>query len=279
LAKLPEKSAQTAMTSPPYWPLKRAYGGTGIGYEPTLDEYNGNLVLIFREVRRVLRDDGTLWVVMDDSYSKSGGVRGLDPKQPAMNGLPLQDTTYIRDAGNLLLIPTRFAMAMQDDGWFLRAEIIWHKPNMRPESVTDRPSKDFEKVLMFTKQRQYFYDPDPIRVPLVKPYSIPGKKKPGMNRGDGDRTERKWSNLMGRNAGSVWTIPPSNSYRGSHSATFPEELVRRCLLVSCPENSLVIEPFGGAGTVALVARELGHRVISIDINPAYTEEARQRLFS
>jgi DNA modification methylase len=158
-------------------------------------------------------------------------------------------------------------MALQDDGWICRAEIVWYKGpgGGRPESVANRVTKNHEKILMFTKQRRYFYDPDPIREPLVGTYSTPNKDF------------RVYLNPMGRNSGSVWTIPPSSDYRGSHPATMPEELVRRMLLASCPEGGRVMDVFGGAGTTALVALELGHTVISIDINPAYTKEARQRI--
>jgi len=131
---------------------------------------------------------------------------------------------------------------------------------------------------MFTKRRTgYHYDADPIRIPLVRPMLIPARKRPFINIGEPPRTERVWNNPMGRNSGSVWTIEPANHYFGGHTATMPEELVRKCLRVSCPENGLVLDCFSGAGTTALVATDLGHRAISIDINPAYTKEARQRL--
>jgi DNA modification methylase len=188
------------------------------------------------------------------------------------------DTKCLRPDANLLFIPARLAMALQDDGWMCRAEIIWHKGpgGGRPESVKNRVTKTHEKVFMFTKQRQYFYDPDPIREPLVRPYATPGKQTAGLTRGEVNRDFRVYLNPMGRNAGSVWTITPS-SYRGSHPATMPLELVRRCLLASCPEGGTVLDCFGGAGTTALAALQLGHRAISIDINPVYTEEARQRI--
>jgi len=136
-------------------------------------------------------------------------------------------------------------------------------------------TKNHEKVLMFTNQRRYFFDQDPLREPLVKAYSVPDNRKTGLMRNDQIRG-KVWSNPMGRNCGSVWTIMPSN-YRGNHGATMPEELVRRMLLVSCPENGVVLDPFGGAGTTALAALRLGHSAISIEINSAYTKEARQRL--
>jgi len=249
LPKLPEKSVNSIVTSPPYWPTKRTYGGKGIGFEKSLEGYIANLVAVFERAWRVLRDDGVLWVVIDDSYEN----------------------------GDLLLIPARLTMAMQDAGWICRSEIIWNKDAAgRPEPVTDRVTKNHEKVLMFTKQRRYFYDPDPIREPLVQAYSVPGRQKAGLMRKDDTRTERVWSNPMGRNSGSVWTIMPS-SYRGSHGAVMPEELARRCIAVSCPENGVVLDCFGGAGTTALAALRLNRRAISIDISPAYTKEARQRI--
>jgi DNA modification methylase len=206
---------------------------------------------VFRESRRVLRDDGILWVNIDDSYGQDG---------------------------NLRFIPARLAMAMVDDGWLCRAEIIWSKRGGgRPESVNNRPTKDHEKVLMFAKQRSgYHYDCDPIREPPVRPHSTPGRRKPGMYRRDFQKTEMVWNNPMGRSAGSVRKITPAN-YRGSHAATMPPELVRRCLLISCPEGGAALDCFGGAGTTALVALQLGHRAISVELSSAYTEEARRRI--
>ena len=185
LPKLAKGSVQAIVTSPPYWPCKRVYSGKGIGFENTLEEYISDLVKIFAKVREVLRDDGTLWVVIDDAYSKPGGHWLDDPGAPALRGVPHQGTTDIRDRKNLLLIPTRFALAMQDDGWILRSEIIWHKINLIPESVKDRPTKNFEKILMFTKNLHYFYDPDPTRVSLVGRYTKIGSTKPGVSRKDG----------------------------------------------------------------------------------------------
>ena len=158
-----------------------------------------------------------------------------------------------------------------------RLEIIWNNDAAgRPEAVTDRVTKNHEKILMFTKQRRYFYNPDPIREPLVQAYLVPGRQKPGLMRRDSDRADRVWSNPMGRNSGSVWTIMPS-SYRGGHGAVMPEELARRCITVSCPDNGVVLDCFGGAGTTALASLRLGHQAIGIDINPAYTKEARRRI--
>ena len=261
LRKLPRKSVQAIVTSPPFWPLKRAYGGIGLGFEPTLEQYFDALVQIFREAREVLRDDGILFVLVGDAYSKAGGHWHRDPKAPASSGLPRQDTRSIRPVGNLLNIPTRFAERMQDDGWIERAKIIILKVNAKPEPVTNRPSRNYDELFMFAKRAtRYTYDPDPIRNPLAS-------LKPG-HRGD----------PAGSNAGSVWPIE-SDGYQG-HPAVMPTEIVRKCLLVACPDGiATVLDCFGGAGTTALVALELGHRAISIEINEAYTREARERLLA
>jgi site-specific DNA-methyltransferase (adenine-specific) len=250
LRKLPPESINVIVTSPPYWPAKRIYGGIGIGFENSLEEYIRNVTAVLHEAKRVLRRDGTLWLSIDDSY---------------------QD-------GSLLFIPARLAMALQACGWICRSEITWYKKGGgRPESVANRPRKDFEKVFMFTHARNgYYFDGDHIRIPLVRPYSVAGRQKPGIYRRDYDRTSRVWGNPMGRSPGSVWEITPAN-YKGSHPATMPVELVERCLSVSCPEDGTALDFFGGAGTTALAAVRLGLKAISIEINPDYTEEARLRV--
>ena len=259
LRQMSPGSVNVVVTSPAYYPSPRNYGDAqGIGFEATANDYVAKLVAVFNEARRVLSDDGSLWVILGDAYASK--------------------TSADRPAGNLLFIPERFAIAMQDAGWFCRSEIIWDKGpgGGKPEPVKDRPSRTHEKILMFSKQRRYFYDADPIREPLVTAHSTKGRTKAGVLRNDIDRTERVFNNPMGRNAGSVWTITPS-SYRGDHPATFPVELADRILRAACPEDGTVLDCFGGAGTTALAAARLGLKAISIDINPAYTKEARERL--
>jgi DNA methylase len=176
LPKLPKRSVNVVVTSPPYWPTKRTYGGNGIGFEKTLSDYVSSLAAVFEQAWRVLRDDGILWIVIDDSHKD----------------------------GDLMFIPARLAMAMQQTGWICRSEIIWNKDAAgRPENVTDRVTKNHEKVLMFTKQRQNFYNQDPIREPTMQPYSTISNKKPGLMRNDSSRSGRVWANPKGRNAGSV----------------------------------------------------------------------------
>jgi DNA modification methylase len=288
LQKMAAQSVHAIVCSPPYWPPKRAYGkDRGLGFEETLPDYVRNLVAIFREARRVLRDDGVLWVVIDDAYMHRRNLYGQPQNYGRRSSLPLaaqigintQSDAEFRLFGNLLFIPERLAMAMQDDDWLCRSEIIWDKgPEGRKESVNNRPRRNFEKVLKFTKTANYVFNLDPIREPLGERfYTTPaGQPKAGLLRMDSNRDARVPNNPLGRNPGSVWRIAPTN-YRGSHGATFPAELVRRLLLVSCPDEGVVMDIFGGAGTTAMVALGLGHRAITIDINPGYTEEAKRRL--
>ena len=182
-----------------------------------------------------------------------------------------------RPTGNLLMIPSRLAIALQDDGWILRQAIVWDKVWARPESVKDRATQTYEMIYMFAKKLRYFYDQDLLRVQSKTSYRKPGKQKTGMIRRDSNRTDfRVLSNPLGHNAPSVWQIRHAG-YVGNHPATFPPELVRRIIATSCDTNSLVLDPFGGAGTTALVALQLGHRAVTIDIHQQFTDEARDRL--
>ena len=171
-----------------------------------------------------------------------------------------------------MMIPARLALALQDDGWLLRQEIIWDKGWVRPESAQDRVTRTHDTVYMFAKGKGYFYDQDPIRDRLVSS----GGQQLGTTGGDTRRDFRIYNNPLGRNAGSVWRINSGN-YGGTHTATFPPELVRRMIASTCDDNSVVLDIFGGAGTTALVAIQLGHRAISVELNPDYTREAMRRL--
>ncbi len=270
LRKMPSATVNVVICSPPYWPLKRWYDGNGIGFEPTVKEYIHNLVAVFHEARRVLKNTGVLWTVVGDSFSRHGGSRASHH-----NGIGYQDAG--RPPGNLLMVPARLAMALQDDGWILRHDVVWDKGSVRPEAVTDRVTRTHEFAYMFAKNRRYFYDQDPLRIPVVSPYSTRGRDKPGLiRRDDNCRDLQVISNPLGRNVGSVWQIRRGN-YHGIHAATFPPELVRRMIVSSCDDDLVVLDVFGGAGTTALVALQLGHRAITIDISSDYTNEARERL--
>jgi len=292
LAKLPDGSVHCVVTSPPYWGL-RDYSVEGqLGLEPTPEAYVENMVEVFREVRRVLRSDGTAWVNLGDSYwnggaeKRDGGhgfVDGGKPKLEAAKGalLEARSTTNLRlRPKDLVGIPWRVAFALQADGWYLRSDIIWSKPNPMPESVTDRPTKAHEYLFLLAKSPRYFYDADAIREPHVGPLHSPGNKpKFGeVQRNDfgTDRMDATWGNAAGRNKRSVWEIA-TESYPEAHFATFPQALVEPCIKAGCPEGGTVLDPFMGSGTTALVARRLGRRSIGIELNPAYAELAAKRL--
>ena len=247
LARLPDGLAQTVITSPPYWSL-RDYAIPGqIGLEDDPDAYVASLVRVFEEVRRVLADDGTLWLNIGDSYTSGGRTwRAPDKKNPirAMSVRP--PTPQGLKPKELVGIPWKLAFALQAAGWYLRADLIWHKPNAMPESVKDRPSRAHEYVFFLTKSERYFYDNSAVR---------------GAN---------------GRNLRSVWDIY-TQALRDVHFATFPTQLVEPCLQLSTKPGNVVLDPFIGSGTVGLVAVEHGRPFLGIELNPAYVAIARRRL--
>ncbi len=289
LCNLPGNSVHCTVTSPPYFGL-RDYGCDGqIGLEPTPDAYVTEMVNVFREVRRVLRDDGTLWLNLGDSYSQQGKWGGSTGGKHA-SGLHGDNGSRDRREFGLpfkqrLMIPARVALALQADGWWLRDEIIWHKPNPMPVSVTDRTTPAHEMLYMFSKSSRYHYDMEAVKEPAVGGIRKPQRKRPDRlepipprhasfgathtaldaHESDGTRQPR-----------SVWSIA-TRPFRGAHFATFPPDLVRPCVLVGCPVGGTVLDPFFGAGTTGLVARELGRSTIGVELNPNYAAIARLRL--
>jgi site-specific DNA-methyltransferase (adenine-specific) len=251
LARLPSESVQCVVTSPPYWGL-RDYGIEGqIGLESTLAGFIHALTAVFADVKRVLKTDGILWLNIGDGYTSGNrGWRAPDKKNPnrAMNVRP-DNPPGLKDK-DLLGIPWRLALALQDNGWFLRSDIVWHKPNAMPESVKDRPTRAHEYLFMLTKDEQYGYDHD-----AVKERAEDGSK---------------------RNRRTVWSINTSNS-GSSHIAAFPEALVEPCILASTKPDDFVLDPFFGSGTVGVVARRLGRRYVGIELNPVYVAEATRAL--
>ncbi len=252
---MPEKFVQTCVTSPPYYGL-RDYGVEGqIGLEESPDEYVQRLVEVFREVRRVLRDDGTVWLNLGDSYWGSGGANnnsGITGRRPAgekdeRDG-PVAYRQRWRSNGvlkpkDLIGIPWRVAFALQADGWYLRSDIIWAKPNPMPESVTDRPTRAHEYVFLLAKAKRYFYDADAIREPHVRPLHAPGNKTHNgrltASMGHFEEPNRIWGNPSGRNKRSVWTIA-TQPFPEAHFATFPEKLIEPMILAgtspkACPK--------------------------------------------
>ena len=342
LRSLPDRSVHCIITSPPYWGL-RDYGVEGqIGLEPTPEEYVARMVEVFREVRRVLRDDGTLWLNLGDSYAGGGGFAPNAPSTAtsisgrygttgaliSYGGIRPQGSIKPKD---LVGIPWRVAFALQADGWYLRSDIIWHKPNPMPESVRDRPTKAHEHMFLLTKSRRYYYDADAVREPCATT---------DRERGNGNgpyRADHFNHNPLGRNRRDVWTIP-TRPYKGAHFATFPPALVEPCIkagtsergccpecgapwrrvverekadridrtdnpnqrgLMRCPSQldktrtvgfepsctcgtgetvpCVVLDPFGGSGTVAKVARDLGRSSVMIELNPEYVGIMKKRL--
>lgn len=267
LKTLPDESVYCCVTSPPYWGL-RDYGVDGqLGLEKTPQEFVDNLVHVFREVRRVLRDDGTMWLNLGDCWaSNRKGSGGKTAKQSTNKGSFYADIQHKFDHGlkqkDLVGIPWRVAFALQADGWYLRQDIIWHKPNPMPESVRDRCTKSHEYIFMFSKKPKYYYDQQAIKEPCV---SIkPGGKKKAVLK-EGLRIRR-----------SVWSVT-IKSYREAHFATFPPDLIEPCILAGCPEGGTVLDPFFGAGTTGLVAEKHGRKWIGIELNPEYAEIAKKRV--
>ena len=299
LREMDAESVQTCVTSPPYWGL-RDYGEAGqIGLESTPGEYVARLVDVFREVRRVLRDDGTLWLNLGDSYvstplgNKDTATSGLHGAQGAKYAERLltkdnRNARPTRLAGlkpkDLVGIPWRVALALQEDGWWLRSDIVWSKPNPMPESITDRPTRSHEYVFLLAKSARYFYDHIAVREPLSstpEQYLRAGKSVRD-NHALGAVAGRPLGPSSfatvpdGRNARSVWTIT-TKSYAGAHFATFPSDIPERCIMAGSAEGDLVLDPFSGAATTALVARSLGRRAVGIDISAEYLDISAERL--
>jgi site-specific DNA-methyltransferase (cytosine-N4-specific) len=244
---LPSGVFQSCVTSPPYWSLRNYSIGGQIGLEESLDEYIRRLTQVFMEVHRVLRPDGTLWLNIGDSYTSGGRtwrapdrknpVRAMDTRPRTPDGLKPKD---------LIGVPWRLAFALQSEGWYLRSDIIWHKPNCQPESVKDRPTRAHEYIFLFSKSEQYRYAPDAVRGP------------------------------NGRNSRTVWEIN-TQPYPEAHFATYPPSLVEPCLAAGTERGSLVLDPFVGSGTTGLVALEMGRRFVGIELNAEYVEIAQRRL--
>jgi len=289
LKALPSESVNCIVTSPPYYGL-RDYGHDGqIGLEQTPQEFIGKLVDVFHECRRVLTKDGTCWVNMGDSYASGGRTyRDADEKlQQRGMSVRLKDAQGIKPK-DLLGIPWRLAFALQDDGWYLRSEIIWAKPNPMPESVTDRPTKAHEQIFLLTKSARYAYNAEAIKEPVLDvslkraeykwDCDRPSTKNASMG-GQGIHVEKmgnRFVNPNGRNARTVWTIA-TEPYPGAHFAVFPSEIPKRCILAGCPENGVVLDPFAGSGTTLAVAVSLGRQAIGLELNPEYVALIRERM--
>jgi len=279
---LADESVQCVVTSPPYWGLRDyGLGDGGLGLEPTPEAYVANMVAVFREVWRVLRPDGVLFLNMGDSYW--GGGRGGNGPKRSENWQPEYDHPSwnhpVLKPKDLVGIPWRLAFALQADGWWLRSDIIWSKPNPMPESVTDRPTKAHEYLFLLAKAQRYYYDADAICEDSIRAGDIPGGDN---SRGVGMFSVSPHAAFNGtvpsrRNRRTVWEIATA-PYSGAHFATFPPALVEPCIKAGCPLGGIVFDPFAGSGTTLMVARQLGRSAIGIDLSlPYLREQARERL--
>jgi DNA modification methylase len=287
LRTLPDESVQCCVTSPPYWGLRDYGHDSQIGLEATPEAYVGRMVEVFREVRRVLREDGTLWLNLGDSYAgnATSGGQNKNDGGPAVrvSGVPTKTGDNLKPK-DLVGIPWRVALALQADGWYLRQDIIWHKPNPMPESVTDRCTKAHEYVFLMAKSERYYYDAEAVSE---------ASKYPEDNRKARQKAS-DYESMMGnsgqiravinpkgarsyltRNRRSVWTVT-TKPYGGAHFAVMPPDLVKPCILAGCPEGGVVLDPFMGSGTVAAVAQDAGRRAIGIELNPEYCKLIAKR---
>jgi DNA modification methylase len=315
LKALPSESVQTVVTSPPYWGLRDYGNNDQIGLEQTPDEFIEQLCLVFDEVWRVLKDDGTIWVNLGDSYVGGKGASGQgSPDYQAKRALsgesinkahdqiggkkktrPADNMSTMRDSGlkpkDLVGIPWRFAFAMQARGWYLRQDIIWAKPNPMPESVTDRCTKSHEYIFLMSKSPKYFYDNQAIREKgemtasdsagsIQKDTRLThgmGGGNSGINKAKQKLAEEllKFGYSM-RNKRSVWNVT-TRPYKEAHFATYPPELITPCILAGSKEGDIVLDPFSGSGTTGEVALQKGRNYIGLELNPEYAALSEKRL--
>lgn len=291
LKTLPDQSIHTCVTSPPYFGL-RDYGvADQIGLEQTPEAFVNELVAVFREVRRVLRDDGTLWLNLGDSYAGSGKGRNGDGT-PNVDPLSKQSTSVGTIIGNLIKsqapdckpkdligIPWMVAFALRADGWYLRQDIIWHKPNPMPESVQDRCTKAHEYIFLLSKSPRYYFDAASIEEDAKWERwgnQTENKKHVGTAGHLGGKTIAELPIRDKKNRRSVWTVA-TKPFKGAHFATFPPDLIEPCILAGCPEGGTVLDPFGGAGTTGLVANKHKRDAILIELNADYVDIINNRV--
>ncbi len=288
LRTLETGSVQCCVTSPPYWGL-RDYSSNGqLGLEKTPEEYVCKMVEVFRGVRRVLRKDGTLWLNLGDSfasgkgkcYNPGGNTSSFNVHLKAENVHPLDrgNKSTLAEVGlkpkDLVGIPWRAAFALQADGWWLRSDIIWAKPNPMPESVTDRPTKSHEYLFLLTKSANYCYDADAIKE-KTNGRELFGNSRLLNHDDRNDCARQDMTENWNRNKRSVWTVATA-PYSEAHFATYPPDLVKPCIMAGTRVGDTVLDPFAGSGTTGMVALELGRKAILIELNPKYCDLIRQR---
>lgn len=286
LQRLPDRSVHCCVTSPPYWGLRDYKHRAQIGLENTPQEFVDRLIKVFREVRRVLRDDGTLWVIVGDSYTgRAGGAQGCNGQVANRTAAKLNIRKQVNSKiveglkrKNLIGIPWRVAFGLQTDGWYLREDIIWSKPNPMVESVKDRCTRSHEHIFHLSKREHYLHDPEAMKEKGVIPAgTLAAKGSPQRSNAQHVNSRppeyRTYDGF--RNRRSVWTVK-TQPYPEAHFATYPPQLIKPCILASCPVGGTVLDPFAGTGTTGLVALEFGRKAILIELNPAYADMAKRR---
>ena len=287
LRELPDGSVNCCVTSPPYFGLRDYGEDDQIGLEDTPQDFINQMVAVFREVRRVLSEDGTLWLNLGDSYSGSMSTKDSVINEESISAraghtrcgtskpIGIVDGLKRKD---LIGIPWRVALALQADGWYLRQDIIWHKPNPMPESVTDRCTKSHEYIFLLSKSAKYHFDSSAIAEKAAPDTAIRDRDTTRLNNTPG---RSRMGGLVHnsyetRNKRSVWTVN-TKPYKGAHFAVFPSELIDPCIKAGCPKGGVVLDPFGGSGTTAYVARENGCKSILCELNEDYIKLQRERL--
>ena len=283
-----DEQARTCVTSPPYYGL-RDYGGeeNQIGQEKTPEEFIDQLVNVFKEVRNVLTDDGTLWVNLGDSYYNYRPGKGQSYPKQSVSKTTQDLPTQCNKRGNkldglkekdLIGIPWMFAFAMRKDGWYLRQDIIWHKPNPMPESVKDRCTKSHEYIFLFSKNRKYFYDNESIKEPVKQDWGTRNRTNGKYhNSGSGLSPHSGLTKSYDRkNKRDVWSIT-NKPFKGSHFAVFPPDLITPCILAGSEKGDIILDPFMGSGTTAMVAKQLGRDYIGCELHEEYSNLIDQRV--
>ena len=296
LKDFPDESINCCITSPPYYGLRDYHKKEQIGREKTVEEYLERLVAVFREVRRVLKKDGTCFLVLGDSYAGTSSKKEQrDPKYPkGRNGQDLSITQKVAGykSKDLMGIPWRLALALREDGWYLRSDIIWHKENAMPEACRDRPTRSYEHVFLLSKSSRYYYDYEQMSEPMKgvsKKRYVRGRKSDNkyLKENSGAKLQkineaRKYGEYKGdnipqfRNKRDIWTIN-TVSFRGNHYAVFPPKLAEICMIAGCPKGGIILDPFIGSGTVGFVALMQDRNYIGIELNEEYVNLARKRI--
>lgn len=288
LKELETESIQSVITSPPYWGLRDYGQNKQVGLEPTPQEYVANMIEIFKEIKKVLKNDGTLWLNIGDSYSSARDSKAVPDSLRSNEGTLVanaanRNPSNLKKAGlkhkDLVGIPWMLAFALRADGWYLRQDVIWAKPNPMPESVKDRCTKSHEYIFMLTKSEKYYYDYNAIREPRTSSgsnHQFGGKKYNHPDNLIYGSTQSVYESDGKRNKRDVWTIP-TQAFRGAHFAVMPEALVEPCILAGSKVDDFILDPFAGSGTVGVVAKKHNRRFIGIELNPDYAKIANDRI--